>query len=88
MVDVFLKLEALGEWKLHLIAHITHYILILLPLGCIKLSLKILSGNVSHRYNAMIDNDLQTDMIVMRLSLSLFFIATLGDLQLCLCYKG
>ena len=43
MVDVFLKLEALGEWKRHLIAIIAH-------LGCIKLRLKILSGNVSHRH--------------------------------------
>ena len=58
MVDVFLKLEVLGEWKLHLIALIAHYIVILQHLGCIKLSFKILSGNVSHRRNSMIDNNL------------------------------
>ena len=65
MVDVFLKLEALGEWKLHLIALIAH-------LGCIKLRLKILSGNVSHRHICVFNNVMQPDMSAMSISWLVF----------------
>ena len=68
MVDVFLKLEALGEWKLHLIALIAHYIVILRPLGCIKLSLKNLSGNVSHMNSCVFNNVMQPDMSAINIS--------------------
>ena len=72
MVDVFLKLEAIGEWKLYLIALIAHYIVILQPLGCINLSLKILSGNVSHRHICVFNNVMQPDMSAMSISWSVF----------------
>ena len=51
---------------------ISHYIVIMRPFGRMKLSLKILSGNIIHGDIFVINNDMQLDMTIMRLSLLLF----------------
>ena len=57
---LFYQLDALGEWNLHLIAVIAHFIIIMQPFGRIKLRLKVPSGNVIHSHILAHINDIHS----------------------------
>ena len=75
---LFYQLDALGEWNLCLIAVIAHFIIILQPLVSIKLRLKIPSGNVNHSHILAHNNDIQSNMSVMIVSMPLLEVITLA----------
>ena len=75
---LFYQLDALGEWNLCLIAVIAHFIIILQPLVSIKLRLKIPSGNVNHSHILAHNNDIQSNMSVMIVSMPLLEVVILA----------